>query len=290
MSMYRNPFPADPDRAEIWEMLVERDTRAFVAGDWSQIAADFLADAFFAVDGRMRANPDSWRLGLRSLDEYRLSWLEQSEAMRDLIVNLETGLYEATTLRDIEIEEDRALAHKKFDGQVRRQDNGIVVLHWQSLYMCRKVPAGWKVAGFIGYLPNPMGGVEPALPAKQVPEGAAEHPGAGPYSPVLTVHAGRIAVISGQAATGPGGTVDGDMIEEQTRVTLDNCARQLASAGCTLRDVFKVNAYLADAALWEAFNTVYREVMPAPLPVRTTVAAGLLDGFLVEIEMWAVRP
>jgi hypothetical protein len=24
--------------------------------------------------------------------------------------------------------------------------------------MCRHVDAGWKVAGFVGYLPNPMGG------------------------------------------------------------------------------------------------------------------------------------
>jgi hypothetical protein len=158
MIMYRTPFPADPDRAEIWDMLVERDTRAFVAGDWSLVAGDFLAESFFAVDGRLRSNPDSWRLGLGSLGEYRLSWLEQSEAMRDHVTDLEAGLLEATTLRDIEIEADRALAHKKFDGQVRRHDGGIVPLHWQSLYMCRKVAAGWKVTGFIGYLPNPMGG------------------------------------------------------------------------------------------------------------------------------------
>jgi hypothetical protein len=24
--------------------------------------------------------------------------------------------------------------------------------------MCRHVDAGWKVTGFVGYLPNPMGG------------------------------------------------------------------------------------------------------------------------------------
>lgn len=158
MSMYRNPFPADPDRAGIWEMLVERDIRAFVAGDWSQVAGDFLPESFFAVDGRMRANPDSWQLGLSSLDGYRLSWLEQSGGMRATVAGLEAGLYEATTLRDIEIDGDKALAHKKFDGQVRRHDGGIVPLRWQSLYMCRRVDTGWKVAGFVGYLPNPMGG------------------------------------------------------------------------------------------------------------------------------------
>ncbi len=29
--------------------------------------------------------------------------------------------------------------------------------------------------------------------------------------------------------------------------------------------------------------------MPEPLPVRTAVQAVLLPGFLVEIEMWAVK-
>ena len=158
MSMYRNPFPADPDRAGIWEMLVERDIQAFVAGDWSRVAGDFLAESFFAVDGRLRANPDSWQLGLGSLDSYRQSWLEQSEDLRDAVAGLEAGLYDVTTLRDIEIEADKALAHKKFDGQVHRHDGGIVPMRWQSLYMCRRVDTGWKIAGFIGYLPNPMGG------------------------------------------------------------------------------------------------------------------------------------
>ena len=65
--------------------------------------------------------------------------------------------------------------------------------------------------------------------------------------------------------------------------------RQLGSAGCTLADVFKVNIYLADLADWARFNAVYEAVMPEPLPVRTAVQAVLLPGFLVEIEMWAVK-
>ena len=34
---------------------------------------------------------------------------------------------------------------------------------------------------------------------------------------------------------------------------------------------------------------LYQEVMPEPLPVRTAVQAILLPGYLVEIEMWAVK-
>lgn len=293
MSLYRNPFDTDTDRASIWEMLVARETRAFVAGDWELIADDFMPDAFLAVDGRMRSNPDSWRLGLGTLEEYRLSWLEQSAAMRDLVANLEHGLYEAVTLRDIELEGDRALAHKKFDGQIRRYDGGVVSLHWQTLYTCRKITGQWRIAGFIGYLPNPMGaalyaGADLPLPGKEEPEGLGE-PG-GLSSPVLQVRADRLVVISGQSAAEPNGSVKGKTIEEQTRVTLERCARHLAAAGCRLEDVFKVNAFLADLSMWQAFNAVYRDVVPTPRPVRTTVGTQLLDGLLVELEMWAVRP
>jgi 2-iminobutanoate/2-iminopropanoate deaminase len=121
------------------------------------------------------------------------------------------------------------------------------------------------------------------------PRGARQHVTAGPYSPVLEIDAARLVVISGQVAVDMDGNVVGATIEEQTRATLDNCAGQLASAGCTLGDVFKVNIYLADLGHWTRFNAVYEEVMREPLPVRTAVQAVLLPGFLVEIEMWAVK-
>lgn len=286
---YHNPFSLDPDRSAIWEMLVERDTKAFVAGDWSQVEGDFLPDAFFAVDGRMRCNPDSWRLGLSSLEQYRASWEEQSEAMRDLVANLESGLYEATTLRDIEVADGRALAHKKLDAQMRRKDGNTLSFHWQTLYMCRKIGDRWKITGFIGYLPSPMDGVV-AGPAKELPQRAGQHATAGPYSPVLVVRPGSLVVTSGQGALAPDGSVVGGTVEEQTRATLENCAQQLDAAGCSFRDVFKVNVYLAEVTDWDAFNRVYSKVLPAPLPARTTVGTCLLDGLLVEIEMWAVRP
>ena len=97
-------------------------------------------------------------------------------------------------------------------------------------------------------------------------------------------------VISGQVAVDLDGAVVGETIEEQTRATLDNCARKLAVAGCSLADVFKANVYLTDLALWPRFNAVYVKTLPPPLPVRTAVQAALLPGYLVEIEMWAVKP
>ncbi|HLE55638.1 MAG TPA: RidA family protein [Rhodothermia bacterium] len=125
--------------------------------------------------------------------------------------------------------------------------------------------------------------------AKAVPAGAAQHVTAGPYSPVLEINPNRIVIISGQAAIDPVGSIIGNTIEEQTRYTLENCRKQLETAGCTLADVFKVNVYLTDLAEWGRFNVVYREIMPEPRPVRTAVGVNLLPGLLVEIEMWATR-
>lgn len=128
-------------------------------------------------------------------------------------------------------------------------------------------------------------------PAKQVPaNGVKQHTTAGPYSPVLEVDARRLVVLSGQVAVDVDGDVIGRTVAEQTAATLANCAEKLCAAGCGFGDVFKVNVFLLDIATWDEFNVVYREAMPEPLPVRTAVQAVLLPGFLVEIEMWAVKP
>jgi 2-iminobutanoate/2-iminopropanoate deaminase len=124
---------------------------------------------------------------------------------------------------------------------------------------------------------------------KVVPAGASQHKTAGPYSPVIEVDASRLVVVSGQVAVDLDGGVIGKTIEDQTRATLANCERLLATGGVTLSDVFKVNVYLSDLTEWARFNTVYEEILPAPLPVRTAVQAVLMPGYRVEIEMWAVK-
>jgi enamine deaminase RidA (YjgF/YER057c/UK114 family) len=300
MVAYENPFPSDPDRRQIWEMLVERDTRAFAAGDWGQVAGDFVAESFIALDARARSQPDSWRLSFATLDDYRASWLEESARLREAAIDLEASLYDATTLRDIEVKAEAALARKKFDGTVHCKGGGTFGLHWQSLYLCRRQARGWKVAGFVGYLPHPfpvavgpLGAADGPLAAaivKQLPPSVESPAPTGPYSPVLSVRAGRLVVISGQVAAVPAGERRGASMEEETRRVLENCAKQLGAAGASLTDVFKVNAYLADMGAWETFNAVYREVMPPPLPVRTTIGAKLPGDYLVEVEMWAALP
>src|SRR3546814_12092990 len=87
-----------------------------------------------------------------------------------------------------------------------------------------------------------------------------QHVTAGPYTPVVETRAGaRIFVISGQAPVNRRGEVVGRTLEEQSRVTLDNCRAQPEAAGVSLSDVFNATVYLTDLANWSAFNNVYTD-------------------------------
>ncbi len=278
----------DPDRAAIWEMLVTRDIAAFVAADWSAVEDDFVAQGFFGVDGHKSPDVDRWMPGFATLAAYRAEWLRQAQdtARIAAAVTLERDLHRLTDLSRIEIDGDFAVAHKKFDGTVALRDGGVDTLKWQTLYFCCRVAGRWKIQGFVGYLPYPLGG-QKGDAAKQ-PVTSEQHVTAGPYSPVLRVRGGsEFVVISGQAPLDLTGTVIGDTIEDQTRVTLENCRAQLKAADLDLGDVFKVNVYLTDLDNWPRFNAVYREIMPEPFPVRTAIGCALLPDFLVEIELWA---
>ena len=291
--LYQNPFPkSDIDRHQIWEMLVERDIIAFCREDWEMVDGDFIKKNFMGVDARGRHNPDSWRMTFSSLKAYKKEWLAQAAdfAQTEWAEDPEKAIYEATTLRDIDIQGNSALVHKKFDGYINRKNGSRDRLNWQTLYRCRKVGDRWKIAGFTGYMPYPMGfeGASTTV-GKQIPEGASQHVTAGPYSPVLEVNPGKLVVISGQAAIDPAGKIIGETIEEQTHLTLQNCRKQLASGGCSLDDVFKVNVFLTDLDNWPRFNEVYKTYFKDPKPVRTAVQTPLLFTLLVEVEMWAVK-
>ena len=292
MSHYNNPFNQhDPDRYYIWEMLVKRDIEAFVKNDWEEVAGDFIEEGFMGIDARSLSNPDSWNLSFPDLKSYRQFWLDQAAnfAGTDWKDNPGEKLYEATTLRDIDISENSALVHKKFDGEIRKKNGLTNRLNWQTLYRCRKIDGQWKIAGFTGFLPHPMGHTPSQPPPVELPENASQHVTAGPYSPVLKINPGQLVVISGQAALNQAGETIGDTIEEQTRVTLENCRNQLESAGSSLDEVFKVNVYLTDLEHWPRFNAIYKDYFSKPLPVRAVVQTGLLYDFLVEIELWAIR-
>lgn len=112
---------------------------------------------------------------------------------------------------------------------------------------------------------------------------------AGPYTPAII--AGDFVFVSGQGPLKPGSReiVEGD-VRVQTRQVLENIRSILAAAGCTMADVVKVNAHLADMKEFAAYNETYREYFPEPFPARTTVQSVLPGPFSVEIDVIAMRP
>ncbi len=124
------------------------------------------------------------------------------------------------------------------------------------------------------------------MSCKKVPNGADT---SGAYSSVIEVEFSKLVLICGQVSEDENDHTVGTTIEEQAICTLENCQKQLALAGCTFDDVFKVNVYMKNLDEWDRFNKVYSTFFKEPKPVRTTVQAGLLDTFMVEIEMWAAK-
>lgn len=150
-----NPFPTDPDRRAIWEMLVPRDIDAFIAADWTLVQGDFIAPGFLGIDAKRSGNPDAWRIGFPTLDAYRDEWLRQAKAGAAVAYaeDLRAAIFRATDLSDIEVTGDIAVAHKKFDGSIARADGTHDVLNWQTLYFARRLHGVWKLTGFVGYMP-----------------------------------------------------------------------------------------------------------------------------------------
>ena len=118
------------------------------------------------------------------------------------------------------------------------------------------------------------------------PEGLARP--AAPYSPVVV--SGDHVFTAGQVAFDATGAVVAEDMDAQTRQALRNVQSCLAAAGCTLEDVVKVNAYLADLGDFDAYNSVYREFFSEPYPARTTIQCGLAGGMRIEIDAVARRP
>ena len=157
---FKNPFPtSDEARHAIWEMLVPRDIDAFLSADWSMVADDFVEEGFIGIDGGKQTSPDDWRLAFPTLSHYRNEWLRQAEEFRmeSFAEDARTAIFTTTTLEDIEINGETALVRKKFDGSILKASGERDVLKWQTLYYCRRHEGRWKISGFTGYLPNPMG-------------------------------------------------------------------------------------------------------------------------------------
>jgi hypothetical protein len=156
-----NPFdPArDPDRHTIWQHLIALDSDAFVQGDWSMIEGDFDADSFEGIRCNHSSDPDDWEFAMPRLSDYRDGWLIAS---RDFLkkqfangVTHRQAIYRRCRLTQIDIAGDRALAHKKFSGDIPLLDGTTLSGSRQTLYRLHRKAGVWKIVGFLGQLPLP---------------------------------------------------------------------------------------------------------------------------------------
>ena len=107
---------------------------------------------------------------------------------------------------------------------------------------------------------------------------------AHPDSPLVpSIVAGKRQFLSGTTGRGPDGYARGD-VKAQTRQAIARQKAILEAAGLTLEDVVESRVYLTDMRHFGDMNEVYRELIPAPRPSRTTVGTSLVSpDALVEI-------
>jgi endoribonuclease L-PSP, putative len=117
---------------------------------------------------------------------------------------------------------------------------------------------------------------------------AAPIPSSG-YSQALRL--GNLIVTSGYLGTHPDGSgvVPGGF-EAEVRQALDNIQAVLTAAGCTLRDVIRVNVSLTDIGKFAEMDRIYREYFAPPYPTRNTIGVNQLwGGAQVGFDVWAVK-
>jgi 2-iminobutanoate/2-iminopropanoate deaminase len=102
--------------------------------------------------------------------------------------------------------------------------------------------------------------------------------------------AGNTLYIAGQGGDDESGQLVPGGIVAETKVTLANVKKVVKAAGLEMKDIVSVTVYLADFREFPAMNEVYKEVMPDPKPVRTTIqVAGLMNNARIEITAIAVK-
>ena len=116
---------------------------------------------------------------------------------------------------------------------------------------------------------------------------APPRPGA-PYSQGVMV--GNLLWVSGNIGQDPATQKVSPEFAVEARQSIRNLEAILKAAGLSLADVVKTNVYVTDVAKYDAFNAIYVELMPKPLPARTFVGvAALPNGAQIEIEFVAAK-
>jgi 2-iminobutanoate/2-iminopropanoate deaminase len=119
----------------------------------------------------------------------------------------------------------------------------------------------------------------------------------GMYSHGMIAPCGEIVVVAGQVGIGQGGEVAIGDVVAQTKQALDNVRAVVEAAGCSMRDVVRLQTFLTHAEDIPGFMKARAEVFPGYFPDGVYPPNTLLiitrlvkPELLVEIEAMAVRP
>ena len=109
--------------------------------------------------------------------------------------------------------------------------------------------------------------------------------------------AGNLVIVAGQVGLKADGRVPGDDVVSQTKQALENVRTVVEAAGCTMRDVVRLQTFLTRTEDIAGFMKARQEVFPAYFPDKvyppnTLLVVGRLvrPELLVEVEAMAVRP
>lgn len=122
-------------------------------------------------------------------------------------------------------------------------------------------------------------------------------PPLGMYSHGMIAPGGEIVVVAGQVGMGQGGQVAGGDVVAQTKQALANVRAVVEAAGCTMRDVIRLQTFLTHAGDIDGFMRARAEVFPSYFPdgayppnTLLVVSRLVKPELLVEIEAMAVKP
>ncbi|MGH7388900.1 MAG: RidA family protein [Candidatus Rokuibacteriota bacterium] len=118
----------------------------------------------------------------------------------------------------------------------------------------------------------------------------------GMYSHGMVAPGGEIVVVAGQVGIAPDGRVATGDVGAQTRQALENVRAVVEAAGCTMRDVVRLQTFLTRAEDIPGFMTARTAVFPGwfaagAYPPNTLLVVSRLvrPELLVEIEAMAVK-
>jgi enamine deaminase RidA (YjgF/YER057c/UK114 family) len=111
------------------------------------------------------------------------------------------------------------------------------------------------------------------------------------------VEADGLVVVAGQVGVTPDGGVAGPDVAAQTRQVFENIAAVLGAAGCTMRDVVRLQTFLVSADDIPGFMAARQEVFPRHFPggvyppnTLLVISRLVRPELRVEVEALAVKP